>query len=177
MSNARRPAIPHQGITLAMMLAAGCVGTVTPGGGPSPTGTGGGTGNGSQTGTGTGNATGTGSAPGGSGGTTGGGTAVACAPGLAVTSQVRRLTNAQYEGTVYDLLGVTTLKAAQNVGAAGLLATDQAGGLTDLGWSSYKTVADLIATQVMGDASLKKNFLKCTPTGDGKACLHDTIVQ
>jgi hypothetical protein len=30
---------------------------------------------------------------------------------------------------------------------------------------------------VMADATLKKNFMKCTPTGDGKACLHDTIVQ
>ena len=58
-----------------------------------------------------------------------------------------------------------------------ILATDQAGGLTDLGWSSYQSVADMIATQVMADATLKKNFMACTPTGDGKACLHDTIIK
>jgi hypothetical protein len=173
-------------VALAMILAAGCVGRVTPGGaGNSPAGTGTGStagpgnasGTGNAPGAGTGNANGSGNAPGaGSGGAHGGG-AVACTPGVAITSQVPRLTNVQYERTVYDLLGVTTLKAAQNAGAAGLLATDQSGGLTELAWSSYKTVADLIATQVMGDADLKKNFLKCTPTGDGKACLHDTIVQ
>ena len=78
---------------------------------------------------------------------------------------------------VNDLLGVQTLKASNNVQPSTILATDQAGGLTDLGWSSYQSVADMIATQVMSDATLKKNFMKCTPTGDGKACLHDTIIQ
>ena len=93
------------------------------------------------------------------------------------TSQVPRLTNAQYDRVVNDLLGVQTLKASNNVQPSTILATDQAGGLTDLGWSSYQSVADMIATQVMADATLKKNFMKCTPTGDGKACLHDTIIK
>ena len=35
----------------------------------------------------------------------------------------------------------------------------------------------MIATQVMADTTLKGNFLKCTPTGDGSACLHDTIIK
>ena len=35
----------------------------------------------------------------------------------------------------------------------------------------------MIATQVIADATLKKNFMACTPTGDGKACLHDTIIK
>jgi hypothetical protein len=30
---------------------------------------------------------------------------------------------------------------------------------------------------VIADATLKKNFMACTPTGDGKACLHDTIIK
>jgi hypothetical protein len=97
--------------------------------------------------------------------------------GVAITSQVARLTNAQYDRVVNDLLGVQTLKASNNVQPSTILATDQAGGLTDLGWSSYQSVADMIATQVMTDANLKKNFMKCTPTGDGKACLHDTILE
>ena len=53
---------------------------------------------------------------------------------------------------VNDLLGVQTLKASNNVQPSTILATDQAGGLTDLGWSSYQSVADMIATQVMADA-------------------------
>jgi hypothetical protein len=97
--------------------------------------------------------------------------------GIAVTSQVPRLTNAQYDRVIADLLGVQTLSGGNNGQPSSLLATDQLGGLTDLGWSSYQTVADMIATQVMADANLKKNFMKCTPTGDGKQCLHDTIVQ
>ena len=112
----------------------------------------------------------------GTGGTSGGVT-FCNTRGIAATSQVPRLTNAQYDRVVNDLLGVQTLKASNNVQPSTILATDQAGGLTDLGWSSYQSVADMIATQVISDATLKKNFMKCTPTGDGKACLHDTIIQ
>ncbi|MFZ5896068.1 MAG: DUF1592 domain-containing protein [Myxococcota bacterium] len=112
-----------------------------------------------------------------SAGSTGSSGNSACTPGIKATSQIARLTNAQYDRTIVDLLGVQSLKAANNVAPSTVLATDQAGGLTDLGWSSYKSVADLIASQVMSDANLKKNFIKCTPSGDGKACLHDTIVQ
>ncbi|KYF66421.1 hypothetical protein BE11_46610 [Sorangium cellulosum] len=96
---------------------------------------------------------------------------------MAPTSQIRRLTNAQYDRTVRDLLGVTALAASGNVAPSTLLATDQAGSLTDLGWSAYRSVAEMIAAQVMADPALRKNFLKCTPSGDGAACLHDTIVE
>src|SRR4029079_10934107 len=78
---------------------------------------------------------------------------------------------------VTDLLGVQTLTGANGVQPSTILATDQAGGLTDLGWSSYQTVGDMIATQVIGYATLKKNFMACTPTGDGKTCFHDTILK
>lgn len=100
-----------------------------------------------------------------------------CTPGVPATSQIPRLTNEQYDRTVRDLLGVTALKASNNAAPSNLLATDQGGGLSDLGWSGYKSVADMIATQVMADPALKTKFLQCTPTGDGKACLHDTIVK
>jgi len=130
---------------------------------------------------------GSGGAKSGTGGNSGGGTGgvaqtggsgpIACTPGVAPTSQVRRLTNIQYERVIRDLLGVTTLKAAGNVTPSILLATDQDGGLTDLAWSTYQSIADMVATQVLTDASLKKKFMECTPSGDGKACLHDTIVK
>jgi hypothetical protein len=58
------------------------------------------------------------------------------------------------------------------------LATDQAGSITALAWSSYQTVADLIATQIIGDPNLKSKFMTCTPStsGTGATCFHDTIV-
>jgi hypothetical protein len=122
-----------------------------------------------------------GSGSGGSGsvitGIAGGGVTFCDTRGIAATSQVPRLTNDQYDRVIADLLGVTALTGSNNVQPSTILATDQAGGLTDLGWSSYQTVADLIATQVINDANLKKNFMACTPTGDGKTCLHDTIIK
>ncbi len=147
---------------------------------------------GSGAATGTGAATGSGgssSGSGGSGGTASGGSSgaapsggstgidtPACTPGIPATSQIPRLTNAQYDRTVRDLLGVTGLSASANAAPSTLLATDQAGSMSQLGWSAYQTVAQMLSAQVMADPTLKANFLKCTPTGDGSACLHDTIV-
>jgi hypothetical protein len=112
-------------------------------------------------------------------GTTGSGgdgsTPTVCTPGVPVTSQIARLTNAQYDQTIADLLGVTGLTAANGDAPSTILATDQLGSITSLAWSSYQTVADMISTQVMADSTLKGNFLKCTFTGDGSACLKDTI--
>jgi hypothetical protein len=94
--------------------------------------------------------------------------------GVAITSQVPRLTNAQYDRTVADLLGVQTLTGANGVAPSTILATDQDGGLTDLAWSAYQTVADLISQQVMADPTLSKNFMNCTPSA---TCLQNTIVS
>ena len=174
-------------VFFAAAVAAGCqgkIGEVPSGsGGSNPTtGTAGASmstgtaGAGNAVGTGTGGATVVITGTGGSG-ASGGGVTFCNTRGIAPTSQVPRLSNAQYDRVINDLLGVQTLKASNNVQPSTILATDQVGGLTDLGWSSYQSVADMIATQVMADANLKKNFLKCTPTGDGKACLHDTIIQ
>lgn len=164
--------------TAAGSLGTGCSGQI----GQSqsrPGGSGTGTGASSAT-TGAGGST-TGGAGTGSGVTlTGGGGTGAptvCTPGLAATSQIARLTNAQYDRAITDLLGVTGLAAQGNVPPSTILATDQSGSLTDIAWSNYQSVADLISTQVIADPNLKKNFMACTPTGDGKSCLHDTIVQ
>src|SRR5437763_1412590 len=79
----------------------------------------------------------------------------------------------EYDRTIRGLLGVTELQAAANVYPSTLLATDQAGGLTDVGWSAYQSVAEMIASQVMASPTLTANFLKCTPTttGSGATCL------
>ncbi len=149
--------------------AANAPGSGTSTGGGSATG-------GSSTGSG---GTATGGTGGGSSGSSSGGTGtgVTCTPGIPATSQIPRLTNAQYDRTVRDLLGVTGLTASANAAPSSLLQTDQSGSISDLGWSSYQTVAQMIAAQVIADPTLKANFMKCTPSGDGTSCLHDTIVE
>ena len=142
---------------------------------------GGGSTNGSGGNSGTGSSGAGSTGGGGSGGVvstgTGGTTTTVCTPGIPVTSQIARLTNAQYDQTISDLLGVTSLTAANGDAPSTILPTDQLGSITSLAWSSYQSVADMIATQVMADTTLKGNFLKCTFTGDGSACLKDTITK
>jgi hypothetical protein len=93
------------------------------------------------------------------------------------TSQIPRLTNAQYDRTIRDLLGVTNLTASNNVVPSTLLATDQSGGLTDLGWANYESVADMISAQVLADPKLTANFMTCTPTAGDTTCLHNTAIS
>jgi len=118
---------------------------------------------------------GTSGASGSSSGGTGGGINANCTPGVPTTSQIPRLTNAEYDRTIRDLLGVTALTASAGSTPSNLLATDQGGGLTDVGWAAYKTVGDEIATQVLGDATLKAKFMSCDPSAG--TCLHDTAVS
>lgn len=91
-----------------------------------------------------------------------------CVPGTPATSQLPRLTNAQYERTVYDLLGVE---------ANGLLSAEQEGAINKTIWDSYVASAKAIAKKVMASTELKSNFMSCTPTGDGSECLRSTIVD
>jgi hypothetical protein len=144
-------------------------------------GAGAGIGAGAGAGVGTGGTT-TGSGGSGAGGTTagsGGGAGVGpnCAPAVQSSSQVPRLSNAEYDRTIRDLLGLTHLAAADGVVPSTRLATDQAGGITDLAWANYKDVADKIATQVIGDPTLRANFLKCTPVAGDNTCFSSTIVE
>ena len=72
-------------------------------------------------------------------------------------------------------MGVKGLAASSNALPSTLLAADQTGGLSELGWSSYQTIGDMIATQVISDPTLKANFLKCDASAP--TCLHDTAVE
>jgi hypothetical protein len=81
----------------------------------------------------------------------------------------------EYDRTVRDLLGVTGLSASNGNSPSSLLATDQSGPLSDLGWSSYQTVGEMIAAQVMADATLKANFMSCDPNTAG--CIESTITS
>jgi len=98
-----------------------------------------------------------------------------CVPGIYPTSQVPRLKSREYDATIRDLLGLTGLAASNNDPPSSLLATDQGGNLSDLGWSSYQTVGEMIATQVMADATLKAKFIDCDPAAAG--CLDTTIAK
>ncbi|OQX67415.1 MAG: hypothetical protein B6A08_15295 [Sorangiineae bacterium NIC37A_2] len=152
-------------IALSLLLAA-CSGAQDPGGEDGNSGDGSGSGA-APSGTG---AQGNGSGTGGSTGHPG--DPPACESGVAATSQLRRLTNAQYDKTVAKLLGLTELSGAP---PSSLLVPDNTGSMNGLMWSSYQTVAEQIAREVMADPNLRKNFLKCELTGDGAACLSSTI--
>jgi hypothetical protein len=86
------------------------------------------------------------------------------------TTQIPRLTAIQYNRTMRDLLGVTSSPAS-------LLATESAGVMTSLAWAGYQNAADTVAAEVMADPTLKANFMKCTPAGDGAACLTETVAE
>lgn len=153
------PGTPGAGATGSPAPNAGTTGSVTP---PAP---------------GFGGAPVTVGAGGGAGTPTGAGGAINanCAQQVAITSQIPRLTNAQYDEAINDLLGLQTIASQGNSVPSNLLATDQAGGLTDVGWAAYKTVGDAIATQVMADPTMKAKFISCDPAVG--TCLHDTAVK
>lgn len=84
------------------------------------------------------------------------------------TSQIPRLTNAQYNRTVFDLVGAI---------APGLLAIEQQGDITNSIWNGYKLSAERIAADVMADETMRSNFVTCTPVDDGAACLSQIITE
>jgi hypothetical protein len=168
MSNTRFNLFGVATVGLSTLVAACGGGGVGGGGGASANGSGG-----------TGPAAGTGGAASGTGGA---GPAIIdqngdgrpdCVPGIAPTSQVPRLKAREYDATIRDLVGVTGLAASNNDPPSSLLATDQGGALSDLGWSSYQTVAGMIAEQVMADATAKAKFISCDAAEAG--CIDSTI--
>jgi hypothetical protein len=143
----------------------GCTGVVGPAAG---------TGTGSMTGS--GSTTGTGSTPG-TGSTTGTvvpGDPRVCTPGVPQTSQLPRLTRAQYDNTTRDLLGITLQPASL---PSSMLAPDTTGSVVQRAWDGYQTAADALAAQVIADAAARAKVIPCTPTGDGAACAQQLIEQ
>jgi hypothetical protein len=101
--------------------------------------------------------------------------------GIPSSSQLPRLSNAQYDRTVRDLLGVTALSgmssSAGAVAPSALLGADHDGALTDVDWASYLAVGQAIAAEVMADPTLEANFITCAPNALDTQCLHDSIVS
>ncbi|HLK89730.1 MAG TPA: DUF1592 domain-containing protein [Polyangia bacterium] len=141
----------------------------------------GGSGSGSGTG-GSGNGSGTGS--GGSSDVDGGTVSVGqsnvitCAPGIAATSQIPRMLDAQYDNVISDLLGVTGLTSMSNAKPSSLLSPDSTGSLDSIAWNGYQTAASTIAAQVFASSTLTANFMSCSVTGTASAtatCLQNTV--
>jgi hypothetical protein len=99
-----------------------------------------------------------------------------CTQGVAPTPQLRRLTNEQYDRTVGDLLGVTSLTGSAEPLSSGL-PPYQAGVPTEIDQQAYRVVAESVAAQVVGDPALRAKFLACTPSEADASCWHDTIVK
>jgi hypothetical protein len=170
------------GLLVASLLA--CTGAIS---GQAPSGSGGSTGNGTG---GSGNGNGSGGSGNGSGsggdtsGTADGGTPtasvgqsniIACVNGIAPTTQIPRMTDAQYDNLINDLVGVTALTSNSNLPPSSLLSPDSAGSLDAIGWNGYLTAAQAIAAQVMGNTTSKAKFMSCDPTTNTTTCLTTTV--
>ena len=104
----------------------------------------------------------------GTGGAGGGLVVSTCAPGIPVSSQVPRLTRAQYATVINELVGITP-----GTDVMDLIANDSTGSLTDVSWNGYLTAAEKIATQVLANATSKAKFITCDAAQ--ATCLTDTI--
>ena len=111
-------------------------------------------------------------AAGNSGGTSGG--AITCVPGIPATTQLPRMLNRQYDATVRDLLGVTSLGTGASAGLPStMLYADFDGPMVSDAWRIYQDVGAAVAKAVMADPTLKANFISCDPAASG--CLTQTI--
>jgi hypothetical protein len=93
-----------------------------------------------------------------------------CVPGVPGTSQLPRLTHAQYDNTIRDLVGITT-------GPSALLAPDTPGSVDQRAWDGYQGAAESVAAQVMADPNARAMAIPCTPSGDGLACAQQFIAE
>ena len=165
--------------------AASCTGTIgardTGSGGSSSTGTGSSVGSGkggnSSSGNGGNSSSGNGGSSGGDDSSSDGGTTsptITCSPGIPATTQFRRILNTQYDNSVRDLLGVTSVTAPEGTGVpSSVLYADFDGAMNSDAWRIYQDVGAAIADQVMASTTLKTNFITCDPSASG--CLQTTI--
>jgi len=180
----------RRGLFVAATLLTGCTGTIEgpnlgtdgpgPGGPAQGSGAGKATGSGgSSTGaTGSGASSnaagGNGSSSGGSGSgsSSGGGSSVAaskCVSGTPTTSQLARLTKAEYDNTIRDLVGLSSQPSS-------MLAPDTTGSVDQRAWDGYQAAADAVSSAVLGDAAARQKALGCATTGgDDTACIQSFV--
>lgn len=166
-------------LVLAATLAGGCSGAIDgngPGGGNdgAGSGSGAGDGNGNQNG----NGVGSGGTSAGTGGVNGSGTGATngadgpevCVPGIPGTSQLPRLTNAQYDNTIQALTGLSSTPST-------MLAPDKPGSVDQRTWDGYTTAAEALAAEVMADANARSQVIPCSPAPDEAGCVRQLIEQ
>lgn len=103
------------------------------------------------------------------------GTGDPCVPGIAVTSQIPRLLNRQYDAILRDLLGVTTVASADGQKPSDLLVGDdgdRSAAMNAPAWQTYQNAGAKIAREVMTGPN-KSKFISCDPSAAG--CLDQTI--
>jgi hypothetical protein len=103
---------------------------------------------------------------------TSGGVTIACVPGIRPTTQLRRMLNREYDATVRDLLGVTSV-GTSTAPPSSMLYADFDGPMVPDAWRIYQDVGAAIAKAVMANATLKARFISCDPAASG--CLTQTI--
>jgi hypothetical protein len=118
---------------------------------------------------------GNGSSSGGSGGTSsssGGGSSVVaskCVSGIPGTSQLARLTKAEYDNTIRDLVGLNNQPSS-------MLAPDTTGSVDQRAWDGYQAAADAVSTSILADAAARQKALGCATTGgDDTACIQSFV--
>jgi hypothetical protein len=89
-----------------------------------------------------------------------------CTPGVPVTSQLPRLTRAQYDNTARDLLFI-------DVQPSQMLAPDTIGSVDQRAWDGFQAAADALATQVMANATATAKVIPCTT--DNATCAMQFI--
>lgn len=100
----------------------------------------------------------------------------ACVSVLTPTSQVRLLTERQYDRTIRDLLGVQQLEAYDNQAPSSLLAADSDVEVTEIGWDAHQRAARAIAAQVMASTQLRERFIACD-LSERDSCLNATVAN
>src|SRR5688572_8531794 len=125
---------------------------------------------------GSGASTGTGATTGAGGTGTGGvgGQVYTCEPGIAVSSQIPRMKNAEYDNVIYDLLEISTLTAGGTAKPSSLLVDDHQGAMTNYDWNGYVNAAEQIAAHAMSVPASKSKFMACDPAAVA-TCYEDTI--
>jgi hypothetical protein len=91
-----------------------------------------------------------------------------CVPGVPATSQLPRLTRAQYDNTVRDLVGIDNQPSS-------MLAPDSIGSVGQQAWDGYQTAAATVAAAVIADSAARAKAIPCTPDGDGAACATELV--
>jgi hypothetical protein len=97
-----------------------------------------------------------------------------CTQGVPATSQLPRLSRIQYDNTIRDLFQLTAVPAQP---PSFMLAPDNAGSVDQRAWDGYRTSAETLSVQLMGDAATRSRVIGCTPTGDADAACARTFIE